>query len=563
MVTEIPPESNMKSSVLSSNPAPAQGSSTAAGELNPSPPGQRVWLSVAALAVLGTVGMASILLQLWDIWTDDPLKSIGMLIVPLSVILTLRVWRDHGWELRGNWWGLALAVVGLCMSAYRYAFASRVLAGPVSFNLLSPKVGLYLFGSGFVLLFAGARVWRRAWFPLALLLCAQPVPYFFLIYGDLPLQDFSAHIARSFAVLIGFPPANKELLRLMFTPDFGMFIAPGCDGVRGGLTMGYLALITGYLKKVSLPRWIAYTVGGVLLGYLFNLLRLCALVLYYRIAAGHAGLEHFAKWADYIIGGCLFLVATVIFLWIVSRKNEAPDASAEPPAPAARFLRERQQFAWRAAAFGVTAALFVPVGLHAIRTYQKSFSAKVRDGIIRPAQLNARMPKQFGSYMLNRAWQEQVNGRTRIQSGAYDRPQRDEAVIGVWLPSWAHNMNVSWMARGEDPIQRHDETFQTAGGPAVFDTAFYSDGITDSIAGNVFCSPSQCVTLPEQVHEGVTLNIAPIDFRTPGNRAVSIFFRIDRPHSSADQAAIFQELTSEAKEFLAGVDFGEISRRFQ
>ncbi len=555
----------MNSSVLSSGPASSQGSPTAAGGSNPSsPPGQRAWWCVAVLAVLGTIGMASILLQLWDIWTDDPLKSIGILIVAVSVILTLRVWRDNGWELRGNWWGLAPVVLGLCMSEYRYSFASRVLAGPISLNLLSPKVGLYLFGSGFVLLFAGARVWRKAWFPLALLLCAQPVPYFFLTYGDLPLQDISAHIARSFAVLIGFPPTSKELLRLMFTPDFGMFIAPGCDGVRGGLTMGYLALITGYLKKASLPRWIAYTVGGVLLGYVFNLLRLCALVLYYRIAVGHPAMEHFAKWADYILGACLFLIATVIFLWIVSRKN---DASA--PAPASRPARvgwtpqERRQFPWRAAAFGVAATLFVLPGLHAIRTYQKSFSAKVRDGIIQPAQLDARMPKQLGSYSLNRAWQEQINGRTRIQSGAYDGPHRDEAVIGVWLPAWAHNMNVSWMARGEDPLQRHDETFLTAGGPAVFDTAFYSDGTTDSIAGNVFCSPSQCVTLPEQVHEGVTLNIAPIDFRTPGNRAVSIFFRIDRPHSSADQAAIFQELTVEAKEFVAGVDFGEISRNFQ
>ncbi len=563
MVTAIPSESSMKSSVLSSDPAPSRGPSTAAGKPS-APPGQGVWWCVAALAVLGTIGMASILLQLWDIWTDDPLKSLGMLIVPVSVILTLRVWRDDGWELRGNWWGLAPAALGLCMSAYRYSFASSVLAGPVRLNLLSPKVGLYLFGSGFVLLFAGARVWRKAWFPLALLLCAQPVPYFFLIYGDLPLQDFSAHIARSFAVLIGFPPTSKELLRLMFTPDFGMFIAPGCDGVRGGLTMGYLALITGYLKKVSIPRWVAYTVGGVLLGYVFNLLRLCALVLYYRIAAGHPGPEHFAKWADYIIGGCLFLVATVIFLWIVSRKNDSPaTVLAAPPAPAAWPQREREQFAWHAAAYGVAAALFVLPGLHAIRTYQKSFSAKVRDGIIPPAQLDARMPTQLGSYTLNRAWQEQINGRIRIQSGAYDRPQRDEAVIGVWLPAWAHNMNVSWMARGEDPIQRHDQTFQTAGGPAVFDMAFYSDGITDSIAGNVFCSPSQCVNLPEQVHEGVTLNIAPADFRTPGKRAVSIFFRIDRAHSSADPAAIFQELMSEAKEFVAGVDFGEISRRFQ
>jgi len=40
----------------------------------------------------------------------------------------------------------------------------------------------------------------------------------------------------------------------MFAPDFGMFIAPGCDGIRGAITLGYLALVLGYLKRVSLRR---------------------------------------------------------------------------------------------------------------------------------------------------------------------------------------------------------------------------------------------------------------------------------------------------------------------
>src|SRR5208282_1924785 len=120
------------------------------------------------------------------------------------------------------------------------------------------------------------------------------------LYLDLPLQSLSAHIARSFANMIGFPPTNPELLRLMFTPDFGMFIAPGCDGMRGAVTVGYVALIVGYLKGVSIPRWLLYVTGAVLLGHLFNLIRLCTLVLYYRVAVGHPALEHVAKQADYV-----------------------------------------------------------------------------------------------------------------------------------------------------------------------------------------------------------------------------------------------------------------------
>jgi exosortase J len=560
----------MKNGVMPSPPAGVQDSPAPAADVRPaeeSPVRSSRLTSTGSwlilLALLGVLGMAPIFLELWDMWMDDPLRSIGMLIVLASVILTLRVWRQMGWELRGSWWGLALVLPAVGMSGLRHTFASYLHLGPLGLNLLAPKGVLYLFGSGFVLLFAGARVWRRAWFPLALLLCAQPVLHVFLMYGDLPLQDISAHMARSFAVLIGFPPTDKELLRLMFTPDFGMFIAPGCDGVRGALTMGYLALIVGYLKKVSVPRWIAYVVGGVLLGYLFNLIRLCALVLYYRIAVGHPGLQHFAKNADYIIGGCLFLVGALLFLWIVLRKDEVQDAMAAPPRATGPTARDRQLFPWRAAAFAVPALLAVVPGVHAIATFHLSFSARVHEGIITPAQLDAMLPKQIGSHTLSRAWQESANGRVVVESGAYDRGSGDEIVLGVWLLSTQHNMHVSWMARGEDPLLRGDRTFMTARGPAPFDTAFYSDGITDSIAGNAFCTPANCISPPEGSHEGVAFTLQPPDFQSVGKRTVSMFFRIDRPHTSAPQAATYQQLTTEAREFLAGVDFNDLSRRFQ
>lgn len=516
------------------------------------------------LALLGLIGMAPILLELWDVWLDDPLKSIGMLIVPTAVILTLRIWREMGWDLRGSWWGLAVVLPGLCMSGLRHAFASHLHLGPLGLNLLAPKGVLYLFGSGFVLLFAGAQVWRRAWFPLALLLCAQPVPRLYRMYGDLPLQDLSAHIARSFAVLIGFPPTSKELLRLMFTPNFGMFIAPGCDGIRGALTLGYVALIVGYLKRVSIPRWIAYVAGGVLLGYLFNLVRLCALVLYYRIAVSYPGMQHFAKNADYMIGGLLFLVAALLFLWIVLRENEVQDATAASPRTTVELsARDRRLFLWRATAFGVPALLVAVPGIHAIADYHLSFSARVREGILTPAQLDALLPKRIGVYTLSRAWQESGNGRVAMESGAYDRGSGDEAVLGVWLPAYPHNIHSSWMARGEDPLLRGDRVFMTAKGPAHFDTAFYSDGVSDSIGGNVFCSPAECFSSAAVAEEGLIFAIQPPDFQSVGKRTVSMFFRIDQPHARASQSATHQELTAEARDFLTGVDFNEISRRFQ
>jgi exosortase J len=478
-----------------------------------------IWIWIAVLAGLAAIGLSTDLLKLWDVWTDDPLRSIGMLIVPAAIILTLRVWRETGWELGGSWWGLLLVTAGLSMSVFRHMLAWTLFLGTMRFSFLAPKLALYLAGSGFVLLFGGVRVWRRAWFPLALLLCAQPVPGFMQLHGDLPLQNLSAHIARSFAVLIGFPPNSKEeMLRLMFAPDFGMFIAPGCDGVRGAVTMGYLALIVGYLKRVSFARWIAYVCGGAMLGYLFNLIRLCALVLYYRIAVGHPRLEHSAKWADYMIGGTLFLIAALLFLWMVSRKSDDATEPAESPAATPDWsAREKRSFYWRAAVFSALALLFAVPGVNALRTYRKSFSAQVRDGEITTAELDSRMPKQVGAYTLNRTWQEVFGGHIAEELGTYNTGSADPSTIGVWLPERDHNAHGSWIARGEDPLLRGDRPFATADGRLTqFDTAFYSDGVTDSIAGNAFCAPASCV--PSQVWPKLNVRIFwnPPDFESPG-----------------------------------------------
>ena len=76
----------------------------------------------------------------------------------------------------------------------------------------------------------------------------NPVPHFFTLHIDLPLQHASSLIARGFAHALG-QKFTPDQLRLMFTPDFGMFIAPGCNGIRGAITMGFIALIAGYLYK--------------------------------------------------------------------------------------------------------------------------------------------------------------------------------------------------------------------------------------------------------------------------------------------------------------------------
>jgi exosortase J len=120
------------------------------------------------------------------------------------------------------------------------------------------------YASGAVLLFGGTALYRAAWFPIWLLWLVNPVPHIFNTLVDLPLQRISAYVARHFAMTLG-QPLSPDQMRLMFT-EFGMFIAPGCNGIRGAVTTGLIALIVGYVCRFTSVRFVCLgmTVNAVL-----------------------------------------------------------------------------------------------------------------------------------------------------------------------------------------------------------------------------------------------------------------------------------------------------------
>ena len=517
-----------------------------------------IWCSIALLAVTGCFGIYRDLAVLWMAWTTDPLRSIGMLIPPASVVLTLRVWRQYGWELRGTWWGLPVIALSFFLSLLRQNAVLWAVAGRVVVTVCPVSLPVYIYGSGVVLLFAGTRVWRRAWFPLGLLLLSQPVPVFSSEVIDIPLQNISARVARSFATLIGFRPTTPEL-RLMFSPDFGMFIAPGCDGIRGAVTMGYVALILGYLKRVSVYRWIAYVFGSVLLGYLFNFIRLCILVLYYRVALGHPALQGFAKWADYCIGSGLFLVATLLFLRLAQRKQHTPATAWVPSGSAGPALRVRN-FVFQCVFFGVV--LLVALSLPS--------SALQHRPTLSPESLAARMPKQIGSFTLTRTWYETQGPTIVLQGGAYSAPGTDEIILGVWVAPFfhLHDAQECWLARGLEADSLTFQSFAIPGGETLpLRTGFYSDGVTDSIVVSAACTPASCTRF-QQVSPGADVGFF---FLKPesagisgtGDHPVPIMLRIDQLRSERPKAVTYSQLSGEAQRFLASLDMTSLSRSFQ
>ena len=575
----------------------------------PASPSIALWCSIAILAALGCLGIERELALLWRCWTTDPLRSIGMLIPPVSIVLTLRVWRQNGWQLRGSWWGLAVIGAAFFVSILRASAELFVTAGGTLVSLIPLALPVYLYGSGVVLLFAGPRVWRKAWFPLGLLLLSQPVPVLTSSMIDIPLQNISARVAREFATLIHFAPTTPQL-RLMFSPDFGMFIAPGCDGIRGAVTLGYLALVLGYLKRVSLRRWAAYVIGGVLLGYLFNFIRLCVLVVYYRIALGVPALENVAKQADYAIGSCLFLVAILIFIRLASLKEGKPareDFALVGEGPSPRGERSLPHIEWskpliekparpsgsqalslrnlfiRCAAFAVMLIAVLALPSSALRSRQSGPASALSS----TAAL-ARFPRQIGSFTLTRTWYEQSGGQTLVESGAYSAPDSapdsDEIILAIWVAPlvYYHDANSCWLARGLTPDLVTSLPFVTAQGtsPAKFidlSTGFYNDGVTDSIVVSVVCTPGSCsqsqqvaskgrigfFVLKPQIGELTGGSAHPVPIMIRIDHLQTDRLKTDQPHSGASKTAAQTALTAEAQKFLASLDPMSLSQAFQ
>jgi exosortase J len=555
----------------------------------PTSPSIALWCSIAILAAAGCLGIERELALLWRCWTTDPLRSIGMLIPPTSIVLVLRAWKQNGWQLRGSWWGLPVIGAAFFVSILHASAELFVTAGGALISLIPLTLPVYLYGSGVVLLFAGTRVWRKAWFPLAMLLLSQPVPVLSSSMIDIPLQSISARVARDFATLIHFAPTTPQL-RLLFSPDFGMFIAPGCDGIRGAVSLGYLALVLGYLKRVSLRRWAAYVIGGVLLGYLFNFIRLCVLVIYYRIALGHPALENLTKQADYAIGTCLFLIAIVLFVWLASLKDgepgaddfafagEGPSPRGEEPGPrigkaappsGSQDLPTRILFI-RCATFAAMLLAVLALPSSALRSRRSGPASALSS----TAAL-ARFPRQIGSFALTRTWYEQSGGQTLVESGAYSSAGNDEIILAIWVAPFVyyHDANSCWLARGLKPDLVTSLPFITAQGRSVdLSTGFYNDGITDSIVVSVACTPGSCSQSQQVASKGhfSFFVLKPQISELAGGAAhpVPIMIRIDRlqtgqPNPGAPKTAIQSALTAEAQQFLAGLDPMSLSEAFQ
>lgn len=529
------------------------------------PPGE---LSPVRFVALGTavavIGLSIIwltMVRLWIGWTTDALKSIGMVIPLVSLVLILRAWKSLEWRAEGTWWGLALLIVTAAVARVQQLLFMMLVVSPRIMTLALPSsLMLFAYGSGAVLLLGGVRLYRAALFPILLLLFADPVPLFFSLLVDLPLQHASAYIARAFAMSLG-NPLTPDNLRLMFTPDFGMFIAPGCNGIRGSITMGFIALIAGYIYRFRWYTNVLAVLGAVLLGYVFNLARLCMLVLYYVVALHFPSLQNEGEMADYLIGATLFLFATFLLFAVIHRLRDAGDRNAPEAAilPEQCVFHRGTRYAQLAAMTAI--ALFGVIGLARAKAAIHPLSTTL-------AEEEQQFPLRVGKYTRVRTWPESVSAGSVVYVWAEYVPA-DGGVpiaIGVSPTLGQHDPLLCHYVRGETPQWRGQLTTATAAGPASsFSSFFFNDGVTQSLVASTICNGSICGEYAsEHSHFGFlyTRTNAESLLRDDPMHPIPVVLHVESLDLSLPADTARRQLTQDLQTFLASVNLDDLTRLY-
>jgi exosortase J len=507
------------------------------------------------VAILGLPIIAPSVLVLWAMWTTDALKSVGMVVPAVSLALILRAWKGIGWRAEGTWWGLPVLLVALVGTWVEGGANLVLMLSPDNSRIFPPSWFVFLlYGVGVALLVGGVRLLRAALFPVLLLILVNPIPHAFSLWVDLPLQSASAQVARSLAIHLGHQ-LTPDHLRLMFTPDFGMFIAPGCNGLRGSMTMALIALVAGYFYRFRWAATALVTVGAVLLGYVFNLLRLCFLVFYYLVALHFPSLQNKAEQADYVIGAGLFLFAAMLLFsvihWLRDRRGTQMLPGPMVPQDDVETSRAQWMRLTVMAAIAIAAWFTVPQALaigHA-RALPQGMSP---------------FPKKIGDYALQRTWNETGGDGMVVYMWGQYAPTGGGAPIAVGVSpvsDW-HNPLICHSLRAERAAWEGQMTAQTVVAPVEFSSALYNEGVNQMLESTTLCGDGRCGEfVTRRTHFGFVYNVPRFSWakvRPAHSTRVLLKAESADPNKPADAAQ--KELTVEMERFLAGADLDALTR---
>lgn len=200
-----------------------------------------VCFGVLAVAVLWLAPLTSLARLAW---TDDHYTH----ILAAPVITAGLIWfrRQEVIEDRepARRLGLGLGLLALSFALIFRSSATAEGAIPNS-SLIGASAAIPLLGYGGFLFVYGSRAFRRALFPLLVLLLCIPIPAGAVAAVERFLQNGSADMTDVIFRLIG-TPVFREGLRFSL-PGVTIEVAPECSGIRSSIALFIASLVLGYL----------------------------------------------------------------------------------------------------------------------------------------------------------------------------------------------------------------------------------------------------------------------------------------------------------------------------
>jgi exosortase J len=326
--------------------------------------------------------------------------------------------------------------------------------------------------------------------------------------------------------------------------------------------MGFIALVAAYLYRLRLWRAATLTAGAVLLGYLFNFVRLCLLVVYYVVALRHPWLQNHAAMGDYILGACLFFVATILLFsllqrWSPQRSLRLPALTEDPPRKS-----EPPRGPMRARYLGFA----VLIGIGSI-SYARAMMRSTSSAIAHAEMINT-FPQQVGEYRLQREWDEtMVTGQVVFHWAEYrEAGSNADVSIGVSPTLGAHDTLICHAARGDDWTWHGPLQLQTAAGMTSLSASLFNTGSTQYLEAATVCSGAECgQTSTEQSHFGLIYSRpATHDLLTQSpTRPIPILLRAELPDATITAANTRTELTQRLATFLSGVNLAQFTQPYR
>lgn len=274
------------------------------------------WLIFGIWTLLGCLFFAKPIFALMQLAVRDDTASHILLIPFLSAWL---IYTEGRGPVAENGFALSPSTIFLAPSVLLAVLSSRC-------NFCSPKDHLSLLVlslillliAGYVLILGTSRA-KSAWFGLAFLLFAVPIPDLVLdkvIYG---LQAGSAVVAEFLFNLTGAPVLREGFVFRL--PRMSIEVAQECSGIRSSLALAILALLVAHFSFRPFWKKAVFVIAGLFMMLVKNGVRIATLTL----LANYVN-PNFLYGGLHRDGGVVFFLIGLALLWPVYwflRKGEA------------------------------------------------------------------------------------------------------------------------------------------------------------------------------------------------------------------------------------------------